>query len=151
MFSGMTDFGRKRTLSQAIIFALYWGIIQIFFAMVSGALLAVFMTLILNGNPIGIYGGIFVNFLGTMLIPVIISFQSVYRKWGAGNMLNILLYILVTFVALSPWSMLNIIFYVVFAMRPSCKSVPTRFKLLLLLAFPITLVILMISVNSGTI
>jgi hypothetical protein len=151
MFSGMTDFGRKRTLGQAIGFALYWEIIQIFVAMASGALIAVFISLMLNDNPVGTYGAIFINFLGTMLIPIIISFQTVYRKWGAGTKVNIFLYFLTIFIAVSPLKLCRIFFYVVFAMRPASKSVSTRSKPLWLLAFPLLLFILMILVYLGMI
>lgn len=144
MVSGMADFGRQRTLGQAIGFALFWTLIQAILAMASGALLAAFMGVLL-GNANSLYGVAAISLLGRILLPTLIGFLTVYRKWGKGNALNILLYVLVVILAVSPLGILEVVPYSVLATRSAGRHAPTssgaRLILLLMLVLPLALLV----------
>ncbi len=143
MFSGMADFGKQRDLKQSIGFALFWIVVQILFAVATGALLEAFMTVLLNGNTNAVWGTVLVSVLGRILIPTLIGLLTVFRKWGAGNIVNIALYVLAVLLAMSPFAILNIVVFVLLAKRPGGKSLTTApiFVPLLLLILPVALVI----------
>lgn len=116
MFASMTDFAKQRPLKGAIGFGLFWFVAEILFSMALGTLLG---SLLFSLDARAGGAMILLNVIGKVLIPTAIGLLFVYHKWGAGNAVNILLYIITILIASSPLGILSVVMFVLLAMRPS--------------------------------